>query len=68
MWLLDAAHPHIDTLRGLGVTNAYISVGYFWRDQCNLAFSQEELAVLAKMDIAFSISCYEDNEVAESDE
>lgn len=59
-WLLDAALPHMGTLRRLGATEMYVSIGYFWRDQCNLAYSSEELTKLARLGIDLCVSCYEE--------
>jgi hypothetical protein len=59
-WVLDAASPHMAALRELGVTEAYVSVGYFWRDQCNLAYSPEELERLSRLGVALWVSCYEE--------
>ena len=60
--LLDSVLPHADTLRQLGVESMTVYVGYFWRDQCNLAFEPEELSQLAALGVPFWISCYEDSD------
>jgi len=60
--LLDTVLPHADTLRQLGVESMTVYVGYFWRDQCNLAFEPSELSRLAALGVPFWISCYEESD------
>ena len=61
-WLFNAALPHIETLRRLGATDGKLHITYAYDTQCNLGYEPELMAKLARLGLAFTISCYRDEE------
>ena len=59
MWLVKALDGKIDQLKEIGADEPNIHIGYFYKNQCNLVLSKEELTALAKLEIDFSFSCYD---------
>jgi len=55
--LLDMLDRHIDTFRECGATDVDISLTIGYRQQCNLAFTTEELQRVTTLGATLEISC-----------
>ena len=64
-WLLDAALPHVETLKRLGADWNRVHIDYAYTAQCNLAFEPELIAKLARLGLPFTISCYREESAFE---
>lgn len=63
MWLAEQLTDILPEIIELGADDDnYITVGYFYKDQCNLALDRKELALLSSLGIDFWFSCYEDEQ------
>ena len=61
-WLLAAATPHVDTLRGQGAELWRLHLDVRYQAQCNLEFSPEEVAAVAALRVPLTVTCWEDTE------
>lgn len=59
LWLAKALNGKIDLLQAMGADEPYIYIGYFYKNQCNLSLSKEELVAIAQLNIEFCFSCYD---------
>ena len=59
LWLAKALDGKVDQFQAMGSDEPYIYIGYFYKNQCNLSLSKEELAAIAKLNIEFCFSCYD---------
>ena len=62
LWLASTLESTISKFTQCGAEKPYLYVGYFYKDQCNLTLTKEELAAIAKLGIDFCFSCYENSE------
>ena len=58
-WLLECVAPHVETLRRLGAELVRLHVEVRYQGQCNLEFSPGEVAGIAALRVAFTISCWD---------
>ena len=62
LWLASALESTLNKFIQCGAEKPYLYVGYFYKDQCNLTLTKDELAAIAKLNIDFCFSCYENSE------
>ena len=62
LWLASTLESTLSKFIQCGAEKPYLYVGYFYKDQCNLTLTKEELAAIAKLGIDFCFSCYENSE------
>lgn len=65
-WLLEASSRHLPVLRRLGASECGLHLDVRFRDQCNLEFVPEELALVATLGLPLTISCWDSSEEEEA--
>ena len=58
-WVIDVLSPCIEELRSSGATSIDLDLEVVWQDQCNLAFDAAFLRKVGRLNIGFTLSCYE---------
>jgi len=58
LWLAKTLETTLSKFIACGANEPYIDVGYFYKDQCNLTLTKQELLALAQLGIDFCFSCY----------
>lgn len=61
-WIVDNLKDNIKILIECGAEEMYLSIGVFYKYQCNMAFEPYLLNKISDLNVSFWISCYEDNE------
>jgi hypothetical protein len=56
--LVASVVPVLPSMKEMGANCFQVSAAYRYDAQCNLEFSQQEMALLASLDCPFCLSCY----------
>ncbi len=58
-WLMQSLEDTLEKLYKCGAGETRIYAGYFYKNQCNLTFTKEELNAIARLNIDLWLSCYD---------
>lgn len=62
-WIIGKLSGIVEIARECGADNIYLDLAVYYKYQCNLAFDPSTLSEIAKANISFWVSCYEDDEL-----
>lgn len=62
-WIISKLDAVVKISREYGADDIYLDLAVFHKYQCNMAFDPHILAEIAKANIPFWISCYQDDEL-----
>lgn len=60
-YLHQRVQPHLAALRAAGADDFRLHISYAYRDQCGLAYSPEEMRLMAELQCTVAIDCWEDD-------
>jgi len=59
LWLTSKLSGKVNELIVLGADEPHIYIGYFYKDQCNLTLTKNEISAIEALNLEFCFSCYD---------
>ena len=59
LWLAELLDGKLELFYKCGAEEPRLYIGYFYKDQCNLSLSKEELSAISKLGLELCFSCYD---------